>query len=182
MDGSAPDLAASGDLAPARAPLHHRADASQCLGPAPAGSCNFNGGGPGMCKADSDCTMGSNGRCVENNGGAIFCMCSYDTCTTDASCGAGKLCACHGSQYMNGGNSCYPGNCRVDTDCLGGRGYCSPSANPMGCGGLGGYYCHTPADTCIDDTDCTNSMNGPQQCTFSTSDSRWECTPQLLCA
>lgn len=60
---------------------------------------------------------------------------------------------------------CMPGNCRVDSDCESGGGYCSPSQNAGlfvcsdGCsgtcgGGLTGYYCHTAADECVNDCDC----------------------------
>ena len=71
-------------------------------------------------------TAGTNGRCVEQGGGIAFCGCTYDTCVDDAACPTGQTCACHGSPYNGGGNSCVPGNCRVDTDC-GPGGYCSPS-------------------------------------------------------
>jgi hypothetical protein len=74
------------------------------------------------------------------------------------------------------------GNCRIDADC-GAGGYCSPSIGVNTCGFLGGYYCHTPADACINDTDCSQSgSGGPQVCTYSTTDGRWECTEELFCA
>jgi hypothetical protein len=72
-----------------------------------------------------------------------------------------------------------PGNCRIDADC-GAGGYCSPSAGSDSCGGLGGYYCHTPKDSCINDTDCSSNNPG-QVCTFSTTDAHWECTEELVC-
>lgn len=98
----------------------------------------------------------------------------------DTDCATGLTCACHGSPYTHGaGNTCVPGNCRVDADC-GSGGYCSPSDAPMSCGALGGYYCHTAADQCIDDTDCPSSQ-GPQVCAYSTSTGRWECQMQGLC-
>jgi hypothetical protein len=75
------------------------------------------------------------------------------------------------------GNTCVTGNCRVDADC-GPGGYCSPSSNPTGCGGLAGYYCHTLADQCIDDGDCTGSL---QVCAYSTSAGLWQCQQQVLC-
>jgi hypothetical protein len=131
-----------------------------------------------MCGSDNDCTMGTNGRCTEGNGGVPFCMCTYDTCQHDTDCPTGQLCACHGSPYNVGGNACTPGNCRVDADCNGRA--CSPSMAPMGCGGLGGYYCHVAADECTNDSDCTSS--GLDVCTFDTGAGHWKCTQELLCA
>jgi hypothetical protein len=115
-----------------------------------------------------------------NTSGAIFCRCSYDTCTHDTDCATGQTCACHGSAYLNGGSTCFPGNCRVDGDC-GAGGFCSPSRAPMGCGGLGGYYCHAATDLCLDDSDCPSMGTGPRMCAFIAATSRWECTNQLLC-
>jgi hypothetical protein len=132
-----------------------------------------------MCSGDSQCTMGTNGRCVESGGGALYCACTYDTCADDAACPTGETCACHGSPYVNNqGNTCVPGNCRVDSDC-GVGGYCSPSYANMGCGGLGGYYCHTPQDACINDSDC--GSDDESGCMYSTSEARWTCQELLLC-
>jgi hypothetical protein len=99
----------------------------------------------------------------------------------DADCGSGQLCACHGSAYSHGeGNTCSPGNCRVDADC-GAAGYCSPAYATSSCGSLAGYYCHTPADECIDDKDCAAS-NGLGVCTYSSTVGHWQCKPMTLCA
>jgi hypothetical protein len=172
-DLGAHDLAHNG-----RVPMNHRADDSACATTPPAGTCTLM---PGFaqCTKDSECSTGTNGRCIETMGGALTCFCSYDTCKKDSDCTNGQLCVCHGSAYTGGaGNSCGSGNCRTDADC--GGSFCSPSANSMGCGGLGGYYCHTPSDQCVDDADCP-TMNGPQICAFSSKNSRWECAQQLLC-
>jgi hypothetical protein len=56
----------------------------------------------------------------------------------------------------------------------------SPSQAQMGCGGLGGYYCHTPRDLCVNDGDCP-SASGPQACAFVAACARWECTTILYC-
>jgi hypothetical protein len=133
-----------------------------------------------MCSNDSACTAGTNGRCVESGGGVLECSCTYDTCTGDATCPTNQTCACHGAPYTDGqGNTCVPGNCRVDADC-GTGGYCSPTYNLNSCGSLGGYYCHTPQDQCINDTDC-GGANGPELCIYSGTDGRWECHMQELC-
>ncbi len=165
------------DSSTGRVPMFHRTSDSACTTVAPAGNCSL-GPGIGACSMDGDCTTGTNGRCVESIGGARFCRCSYDTCAHDTDCPTGQLCACHGSTYLNGGNACFPGDCRVDGDC-GAGGYCSPSQSTTGCGGLGGYYCHTAADTCIDDGDCTGG--GIQMCAYSTTSHHWECSARLLC-
>jgi hypothetical protein len=138
----------------------------------------FQGGSSGSatCIMDSQCTSGADGRCVMAGGPIEDCQCTYDTCMHDTDCPTGELCACHGSPYVGGdGNTCVQGNCRVDSDC-GSGGYCSPSYNTMSCGGLAGYYCHTPNDTCLDDTDCGA---GDEVCTYLSG--KWQCAMEELC-
>ena len=159
-----------------RVPAYHRADDSACAGAAPAGNCSF-GGGSGMCSMDSACTSGVNGRCNMNNGGAVFCRCTYDLCAHDTDCPTGQACACHGAAFHPDSNECIAGNCRTDSDC-GSAGFCSPTIG--GCGGLAGYYCHTAGDLCIDDSDCTTGSG--QACQYVTTSSRWECVDRLFCA
>jgi hypothetical protein len=138
-------------------------------------------GGNGGCSKDSDCTSGTDGRCIQPTTGAVVsCTCTYDACKDDAACVAGQTCACHGSPYTHGdGNTCVQGNCRVDSDC-GAGGYCSPADNTSTCGSLLGYYCHTSADQCLDDTDCTGGAGEPV-CTYVPSAGHWECKTQGLC-
>jgi hypothetical protein len=71
------------------------------------------------------------------------------------------------------------GNCRVDADC-GAGGYCSPSYDTVGCGGLAGTYCHTAMDKCLNDSDCPTS-SGPQACVYSTASGYWECQAEKQC-
>jgi hypothetical protein len=126
-----------------------------------------------MCSKDGDCTAGTNGRCVEGTGGPIYCLCTYDACMHDTDCAAGQACACHGSTYTFGaGNTCIQGNCRVDSDCGPGN-YCSPSFDPASCGSLLGYFCHTPSDQCLDDSDCGDFV--AQVCAYSATSSSWQC-------
>jgi hypothetical protein len=161
-------------------PLNHRPNDSQCAQTPAPGTCMLQNVG-GQCSQDSQCTSGTNGRCIENNGGALFCQCTYDTCTQDTDCPTGDLCVCHGSPYTFGaGNTCMMGNCRVDSDC-GASGYCSPTVGTSGCGSVGGYYCHTAADQCVNDSDCSGSMSGPELCEWSATNNRWQCTMELLC-
>jgi hypothetical protein len=168
----------------ARVPLNHRPDDVQCSAPAEPGDCAGPGPTPGGCTADSDCTTGTNGRCLHPPGGpAADCSCTYDTCQGDTDCPSGKTCACHGSPYTDSaGNACVSGNCRVDADC--GGAYCSPSSQDQVCGDyLAGYFCHTAADLCIDDTDCPGVATNPGSpaCAYSTTDSRWECVLRPVC-
>ncbi len=162
------------------APMRHRVSDAACATAPAAGACPIPSGPPVSCHADSDCSTGRNGRCIGSRGGAFTCFCTYDTCARDSDCSMGGPCACHGEPYAGGsGNTCVPGNCRTDSDC-GAGGYCSPSLSPSGCGGLGGYYCHTPQDLCVDDEDCSTS-SGPQSCSFVAARARWECQPLLAC-
>jgi hypothetical protein len=177
---SATDASEAGPPDSGEVPLYHRPNDSQCQTPAPAGDCHLSQG-IGMCSNDSQCTAGTNGRCNESNGGALFCSCAYDTCQHDTDCPAGQLCVCHGSEFATGdGNTCMPGNCRVDSDC-GPAGYCSPNHGVGGgCGNVTGYYCHTASDQCVNDSDCTGQ--GLDVCAWSETDARWECQQEGLCA
>lgn len=135
-----------------------------------------------MCSSDAQCAdAGPGGRCVEGNGGIAYCYCTYDACADDSACPVDQTCACHGSPYAGGqGNHCVPGNCRVDSDC-GIGGWCSPTYSTMGCGALGGYYCHTPLDQCVNDSDCVDA-GGIDVCAYDTTASYWRCMMQVLCA
>lgn len=160
-----------------RVPMYHRASDAQCAATAPPGTCSFGGGGGLSCADDAECTAGTNGRCNQNHGGAAICFCTYDTCMHDTDCPSGQTCACHGDPLHPESNQCVDGNCRTDADCGTGL-YCSPTI--AGCGALGGYYCHTASDTCLDDSDCTSSGR-LQGCQYSSTAHRWECTDLLLC-
>lgn len=143
-----------------REPLIHRPTAEACPTSRPAYNCNVSGP-PATCSADSDCSAGTNGRCVGN--GHDGCSCSYDTCATDGDCGSDQLCSCRQAWHYgdNGPNQCLVSNCRVDADC-GTGGYCSPSFDAQ-CGsyfGVTGWYCHTEKDKCLDDRDCTGLDGG----------------------
>ncbi len=163
-----------------KVPVNHRPDDSECMEPAAPGACDETGV-PTSCTADSQCTATdggeTDGRCIPD-GPIAGCHCTYDTCSGDTDCPTGQLCVCHGSPYTSGeGNTCRAGNCRVDSDC-GPQGYCSPSPSG-GCGSVGGYYCHTAADTCANDSDCGEL--GEDTCIWSSTDGRWECQMAELC-
>jgi hypothetical protein len=176
--GDASVDAEAGQADGGRVPLNHRPNDALCLGGASAGNCPGGDSGAFACQKDGDCTAGTNGRCREF-GGPVGCFCSYDTCAKDADCPTGQTCACHGSPYNEASNTCVPGNCRVDADC--GPGFsCSPTVPEGGwCGNVGGYYCHTPADSCLDDSDCATAGN--RFCAYSTTDARWTCQDVPIC-
>lgn len=161
-----------------REPLVHRATAGACPTTRAAANCNVSTGGA-SCAADSECTGGTNGRCVGNSHDG--CSCSYDTCSTDGDCTADQLCACRNDWHYgpDGPNVCLPSNCRVDADC-GVGGYCSPSLDP-GCGAYFGvtlWRCHTAKDKCVDDADCTNLDGGygAPFCGYSPELGYWACS------
>lgn len=159
-----------------REPTTHRAQASSCLGvnspPEPVNTGT-------SCKKHADCTAGVNGKCVNGIGMAwSITWCVYDQCATDENCTAGKVCFCTSTSAAR----CLSvGNCRTDADCgTGPYAYCSASMG-MDCGGIhsvDGYHCHTPQDSCIDNSDCT----GNQYCDFNDYEGRWKCTaPNMTC-
>jgi hypothetical protein len=96
----------------------------------------------------------------------------YDACYSDADCGKNSACECGGSAHD--GHSCMGGNCAIDADC-GEHGHCSPSLG--GCGNYGGVignFCHTRADECVDDADCTERPDG--FCGYSQQAGHWKCS------
>jgi len=126
--------------------------------------------GNGECVSDADCTAMDNGRCWDNRG---YWFCTYDTCYSDVTCTSGGPCACEG-ESGSPGNTCLPGNCQTDADC-GAKGYCSPTFGTCGnYSGVIAYYCHTSADTCLDDADCVSSM-GAGYCMYSPEVGHWSC-------
>jgi hypothetical protein len=212
--GGAPPLASggwtsaggssSGEL---RIPQNHRAAGSTCSEQRAPGSvsipdaCYINPIATISCVQDSDCTAGTNGRCV--SGGPIACHagCSYDACFSDSDCPSDQLCECRSVAFA-GANWCIAGgNCRIDADCSPGS-FCSPSLidkiscvcpSPALCGpdnnpssaGIQlcgnscgqGYFCHTPQDSCIDDSDC----GSPGSCAYDQLDQRWACYSWEIC-
>jgi hypothetical protein len=174
--------AKNGD-ASTRVPAKHRATPQACptdrgAGPAPQPYPQNQSNG---CTSDADCTAGVNGRCFPNEGLVGPGGCSYDACS-NAMCGATTPCTCRASATDNTANVCDTGgNCAVDSDC-GPGGYCSPSAS--GCG-MAPYFCHTPSDGCIDDSDCPApdpaSCASFSTCAFDPQQQHWACTQFVCC-
>lgn len=147
------------------------------------------------CSQDSDCTNGDNGRCGQSAAPFRDSLCSYDECFSDTDCSGNAPCECRAASSSAAANTCLSaGNCRIDADC-GAGGYCSPSVpldfcfcpspalcgpddscspGPCSCGDScgHGYFCHTRADTCLDDSDCGNSGS----CNYDTVNHYWSCS------
>lgn len=202
-DGAAPPS----DGATPRTPMNHRAVGASCpsqRAPNPPPECapGTSSGPPVNCGQDSDCTMGTNGRCLRAFGpNRCGGECSYDECSTDADCAAPLPCECRTSDTDTAPNICVAtSNCRVDGDC-GPGGFCSPSVVddfcfcpspdlcdpndgggcfagtmkvPCACGDAcgHGYFCHTAHDNCVDDSDC----GAGDTCNYDRLKDLWSCT------
>jgi hypothetical protein len=126
----------------------------------------------GECTFDSDCTAAANGRCSDNRG---YWSCSYDKCFNDSECSSGGPCACGGAYGPDGPNTCMAGNCQIDADC-GDDGYCSPTQGDCGSySGIIAYYCHTPQDTCVNDSECSDPERGAGYCMYRPELGHWQC-------
>jgi hypothetical protein len=156
-------------------PVNHRAATMSCDHMRPGSADGGTNGAPGQCNADDECDGGLNGRCAISPL-SDESVCSYDQCFQDSDCGDAGVCACRDPAGY-GENACVPSNCQVDSDC-GPCGYCSP--DPGGCApyiGVVGYYCHTPMDECVNDSDCTAHLPG-FYCEFDPiPPARWVCAP-----
>ncbi len=170
----------------AEIPIYHRAEPACCpteRGPSPSGQPYGTGQAAG-CTSDSQCTSGVDGRCFPFEGLVGPGGCSYDQCLTDSDCPSGASCLCRSSASDSSPNICVAGgNCVLDSDC-GEGGYCSPS---NGCEGPAAYYCHTAADTCINDSDCAPGDAGgaacasAPSCVYDSEAQHWGCTQMICC-
>jgi len=163
--GPFPDAGCAPVALTGRVPTNHRAAAATCPSQRGAGvvptSCAYEAGAVG-CLQDSDCTQGKNGRCNASGGPVVipcpYPSCSYDACETDSDCAAKTACDCRSSATDGAPNYCATGsNCAVDSDC-GPGGYCSPGGFTDSFCNIPTYFCHTAADTCLDDSDCCNFL------------------------
>jgi hypothetical protein len=164
------------DGGPLGPPASHRATDVACT---PGEVTLFPDGGPA-------CT--TNAECADAGGAYVTatCLqgrCTADQCLVDSDCAAGNTCGCASSYY--GGNAahpnqCFPSTCRVDADC-GADGYCSPSLGGY-CGGLTGFFCHRPTDTCHSNSDCSCGSSQGGTCYYEPTVSHWQCEPTVVCA
>jgi hypothetical protein len=136
------------------------------------------------CTTDADCKMADGfgsmltGKCTADDGGLA---CDFNQCSSDSSCtNAADVCSCQGQTGGDGrlASACIAANCHTDADC-GPGGSCSPTVD-FGCGvhfGTIGYYCHTCADTCVNDSDCPpDPTKGPgNYCAYDPGVGRWAC-------
>jgi hypothetical protein len=180
-----------------RVPQEHRASSEQCPQMRAPGSPCTDGGLPPLpaamaCNQDSDCTMGLNGRCLNvpvtlPSGPTVepitgfYCGtdCSYDECLSDVDCPVGVPCACRFPSIYGSPNTCLiASRCAIDAQC-GPPGFCSPSPVVGVADRAYFYFCHTPNDTCIDDSDCVSPPAGPFEpqglCEFDTASGSWSC-------
>jgi hypothetical protein len=157
-------------------PTKHRPTPQSC--PLQTGTCPSSAPDMGSsCTTDKACTASAHGHCDQIRGG---CTCDYDVCTSDNDCPTNNVCVCGDAIGAMPANTCVPGNCRVDGDC-GAGGFCSMSLG-MGCIPripVQGYFCHTKADTCANDTDCNGSGGG--YCAWHAELGHWACS-YILCA
>lgn len=187
LDGSCPydaswspdDGTTSDDAGDADLPLSHRPTASCCPVTRPAGTtCEPDAAvAPAACFTDSDCTQGTNGRCLAlprlvppggglGPSGGCNSWCTYDECFSDSDCPGHVPCDCRSIQF--GANVCVTGSrCAVDSDC-GNGGYCTRDNQS--------YYCHRPGDLCFNASDCPPAEFG-SRCTFQTTTGQWACVP-----
>ncbi len=159
-------------------PAKHRPTEIACPEQRGPGTTNSNPQSWDECTQDSDCTAGTNGRCLQSK----LSFCSYDTCFSDSDCSDNRLCECRPSADDSAPNSCIAGNCHIDADC-GADGFCSPSVvdESSTCGydsSTGdGYFCHTPQDSCVDDSDCGSTSI----CAYNLPSSHWTCIVSSVC-
>ncbi len=128
------------------------------------------------CNSDSDCPPCPNGQrdhCFGEPSLPSFQYCACDQCNSDQDCGATGACVCNATGWSNMplGTRCVSANCRVDADC-GPGGFCSPTPNIERLCYSPGYYCHTAADQCVNDTDCGSA----EVCSYSSATGAWSCT------
>ena len=153
-----------------RVPVNHRPEAETCDSvrdvEEPSSTSEWD-----ACSAHADCTEGENGRCTPSREGYY---CTYDECFDDGDCDDKMVCECGGGILEN--RCLREGNCRVDADC-GPDGFCSPTLGSCGSyGGIVGYYCHTPDDECLDDSNCGDTEYGMPYCAYNMVSGRWTCS------
>ena len=155
-------------------PERHRASADACDNERPPSDAgvNYPDDQDLPCRLDSDCTEGDNGRCQEFRFGP---ECTYDGCFEDNVC-EGTVCLCgEGSSP----NRCLSrGECQTDANC-GPGGFCSPSFGDCGSySGVVGFYCHTPEDTCTNDSECAAdpTFSDWAYCAFNPAVGAWMCS------
>lgn len=145
-----------------------------------------NGGGPlgcsyDECSGDPDC---DGGPCTcRPSGSSVFANICFTggNCTVDSDCGHGGWC----SPSLVGMGFCSCGSFALCPDAgPGSLGSCTESVDggppqpvPCICGDVCGapaYFCHTPCDTCVNNSDCTGGL-----CEYDRRKGIWDCFATL---
>jgi hypothetical protein len=181
FDAGAPD-APSCNATPivGEVPPNHRSVATPC---APSGNPYGYDAGLVACGADGGCPFVQGTEYEPQCIGGICRL--QDQCSTDSDCSSPSLCgstpcacACSSEQvYPNSPvqpNVCMPAKCHLDSDCRPGA-YCAFSLSTFcGRGGVGGFYCTTPQDRCVDPSrDCTTCTG--KSCSYDPEVGWWVC-------
>jgi hypothetical protein len=126
------------------------------------------------CFSDADCPGKEPCDCRASGSRATQSCVAGSNCRTDSDCGpggycspsqVGALCGCMSTAFCNpdAGGGCYvggPNGTWTQVPCS-----CGDS-----CGH--GYFCHTPQDTCVNDSDCPDGNT----CNFDLPSQTWTCT------
>jgi hypothetical protein len=100
------------------------------------------------CTSDQDCTAKRHGICTPGGGpDGVALACQYG-CMTDDECDPGSLCLC-GTDI----GYCTAAECSTDAEC--GQGSLC-AAYWVKCHHQVGFACQNPADTCLDDSNCSS--------------------------
>jgi hypothetical protein len=142
----------------------------RCLefgGPACNYDCTFD-----QCTRDSDCPGDVPCACRSTSSDSAPNVCATaSNCRVDADCGAAGFCS---PSLVN--NPC---QCFSESFCAPGSSGCTATGVDgatkqvrCSCGGNcgHGYFCHTPTDSCLDDSDCAGGI-----CTFDLNSQVWLC-------
>jgi hypothetical protein len=140
------------------------------FGPACSLYCSYD-----ECSGDSDCPGNAPCACrsAATDSAANTCA-TASNCRVDADCGPGgfcspslvaTLCFCIGESFCKPGESA--GCAETDSNGVTVQVPCSCSGN---CGH--GYFCHTPKDSCVDDSDCPAGKT----CNYDQDGKSWVCS------
>lgn len=149
----------------------------RCLaygGPACSSACTYD-----TCSSDSDCPSNQPCECRASTSSSQPNACVTEgDCRVDADCGAGGYCSpslVGISGSCVGAAACWPdaggGSCSMYTPATGWVDV--PCLCPVSCGH--GYFCHTPNDACIDDSDC----EAGKSCNYDTEAKHWSCSSSV---
>jgi len=139
-------------------------DSGGC-GPAATLGCSYD-----QCFADSECEGGPC-LCRPSSSSSAANQCFAGNCKVDSDCGHDGYCSPSLPCYGCGGYCpSYTGPCPADSGDECSAGPCICSTGPNLCPTLG-YYCHTPDDSCVNDSDCA----GGTQCLYNVVKQAWAC-------